>query len=87
MARAPRAGGSMTRTPGARLGRTSTWTWSGPTLVVTGVRDTTVTPARQRLLVDGIPRARQLVVPQAGHAVPVDQAEIFNQALIGFLKE
>jgi 3-oxoadipate enol-lactonase len=57
------------------------------TLVVTGARDTTVTPARQRLLVNGIPGARQVVVPQAGHAVPVDQAEIFNQELVGFLEE
>jgi 3-oxoadipate enol-lactonase len=58
-----------------------------PTLVVTGAQDTTVTPARQRLLVDGIPGARQVVVPQAGHAVPVDQAEKFNQALLDFLEE
>jgi 3-oxoadipate enol-lactonase len=57
-----------------------------PTLVVTGAEDTTVAPARQRLLVDGIPRARQIVVPQAGHAVPVDQAEVFNRRLVEFLK-
>jgi pimeloyl-ACP methyl ester carboxylesterase len=57
-----------------------------PTLVVTGAQDTTVAPARQRLLVDGIPGARQVVVPQAGHAVPVDQAEVFNWRLVEFLK-
>ena len=57
------------------------------TLVVTGARDTTVTPVRQRLLVNGVSGARQVVVPQAGHAVPVDQAEIFNQVLLDFLKE
>jgi len=56
-----------------------------PTLVVTGADDTTVTPARQRLLVDGIPVARQVIVPDAGHAVPVDQAERFNRELLGFL--
>jgi pimeloyl-ACP methyl ester carboxylesterase len=56
-----------------------------PTLVVTGADDTTVTPARQRLLVDGIPAARQVIVPHAGHAVPVDQAERFNRELLAFL--
>jgi pimeloyl-ACP methyl ester carboxylesterase len=56
-----------------------------PTLVVTGADDTTVTPARQRLLVDGIPDARQVIVPHAGHAVPVDQAERFNRELLAFL--
>jgi pimeloyl-ACP methyl ester carboxylesterase len=56
-----------------------------PTLVVTGTDDTTVTPARQRLLVEGIPAARQVIVPDAGHAVPVDQAERFNRELLAFL--
>ncbi|MGA2502897.1 MAG: alpha/beta hydrolase [Anaerolineales bacterium] len=56
-----------------------------PTLVVTGAEDTTVNPARQRLLVDGIPNARQVIVPNAGHAVPVDQRERFNKELLEFL--
>jgi pimeloyl-ACP methyl ester carboxylesterase len=56
-----------------------------PTLIVTGADDTTVTPARQRLLVEGIPAARQVIVPDAGHAVPVDQAERFNRELLAFL--
>jgi 3-oxoadipate enol-lactonase len=56
-----------------------------PTLVVTGADDTTVTPARQRLLLDGISKARQVIIPDAGHAVPVDQAQRFNQQLLTFL--
>ena len=56
-----------------------------PTLVVTGADDTTVTPARQRLLVEGIPAARQVIIPDAGHAVPVDHAEQFNRELLAFL--
>jgi 3-oxoadipate enol-lactonase len=55
------------------------------TLVVTGADDTTVNPARQRLLVEGIPQAHQVVIPNAGHAVPVDQADRFNQELLKFL--
>jgi 3-oxoadipate enol-lactonase len=58
-----------------------------PTLVITGVNDSTVSPARQSLLVDGIPGARQVVIAAAGHAVSVDQAELFNQALLEFLQE
>lgn len=56
-----------------------------PTLVVTGANDTTVTPARQRILVEGIPASRQVIIPDAGHAVPVDQAERFNRELLEFL--
>jgi pimeloyl-ACP methyl ester carboxylesterase len=55
-----------------------------PTLVVTGADDTTVTPARQQSLVEAIPAARQVIVPDAGHAVPVDQAERFNRELLAF---
>jgi len=58
-----------------------------PTLVVTGAQDSTVSPARQKLLVYGITGARQEVILNAGHAVPVDQMEKFNQALLDFLKE
>jgi 3-oxoadipate enol-lactonase len=57
------------------------------TLVITGADDTTVSPARQRILAEAIPFARQMVVQQAGHAVCIDQSEQFNQVLLGFLKE
>ena len=73
------------------LGMFDSRKWLGeieaPTLVVTGADDTTVSPARQRLLVQGIPGARQVVIPQAGHAVSVNQAEIFNSTLLEFLGE
>ena len=58
-----------------------------PTLVVTGADDTTVSPARQKILAEGIPGARQVIIPHAGHAVSIDQAEKFNQAILDFLKE
>jgi 3-oxoadipate enol-lactonase len=58
-----------------------------PTLVVTGADDSTVSPARQSLLVQGIPRAKQVVIQNAGHAVSVDQPEQFNRALLAFLQE
>jgi len=58
-----------------------------PTLVVTGADDSTVSPARQKLLAQGIPGARQVIIQAAGHAASVDQAELFNQALVEFLNE
>ncbi len=58
-----------------------------PTLVITGANDSTVSPARQSLLVQGIQGARQVIIPDAGHAVSVDQGEQFNQALLSFLQE
>jgi 3-oxoadipate enol-lactonase len=60
---------------------------NAPTLIITGENDTTVTPARQRLLVAGIPTARQVIIPRAGHAVPVEQADAFNIELLNFLKQ
>ncbi len=56
-----------------------------PTLVVTGEEDTTVPPENQRQLVEGIPKARQITFPGAGHAVIAEQPEAFNAALLGFL--
>ncbi len=58
-----------------------------PTLVITGSDDSTVTPARQQLLVRGIQGARQVIIAHAGHPVPVDQTEIFNRELLKFLAE
>ncbi len=57
-----------------------------PTLVVTGACDTTVSPERQKLLSDAIPGARQVIIPQAGHAVNVEKFEEFNQILLAFLQ-
>ncbi len=56
-----------------------------PTLVVTGEDDTTVSPSRQRLLAAGIAGSRQVIIPDAGHAVAIDQPEAFNRELLGFL--
>lgn len=66
----------------ARLGEIQ-----APTLVVTGAEDTTVPPAAQARLVSGIPDARQVVIPGAGHAVIADSPEAFNQVLLPFLAE
>lgn len=56
-----------------------------PALVITGERDSTVSPARQKTLADGIPGARQVVIPDGGHAVAIDQEAAFNRVLLDFL--
>jgi pimeloyl-ACP methyl ester carboxylesterase len=58
-----------------------------PTLVITGSIDSTIAPGRQRLLVEGIPGARQVTIAGGGHAVSLDRAEEFNRALLDFLKD
>lgn len=57
-----------------------------PTLVISGGHDTTVSPAQQKILAEGIPGARQIVVPEGGHAVAIDQAAAFNRVLLEFLQ-
>lgn len=57
-----------------------------PTLVISGERDSTVSPTRQKMLAEGIPGARQVVLPGGGHAVAIDQAEAFNRVLLEFIK-
>ena len=57
-----------------------------PTLVITGANDSTVSPARQKGLAEGICGARQVIIPHAGHAVAIDQFEAFNVELMTFLK-
>jgi 3-oxoadipate enol-lactonase len=58
-----------------------------PTLVVTGERDTTVPIENQRKMASQIKGARQVFIPNAGHAVTIDQPDLFNLALLDFLKE
>ncbi|MBS1251633.1 MAG: 2-hydroxy-6-oxo-6-phenylhexa-2,4-dienoate hydrolase [Anaerolineales bacterium] len=58
-----------------------------PTLVVTGEDDTTVPPAAQHRLVEGISGARQAVIPKAGHAVIADSPIEFNRVVLPFLEE
>jgi 3-oxoadipate enol-lactonase len=57
-----------------------------PTLVITGALDTTVPVDIQAELVRGISGAKQVIIPEARHAVIADQTEQFNAALLSFLQ-
>ena len=56
------------------------------TLVITGQDDSTVPAHSQRMLSEHIPTARQVIIPNAGHAVSVERPDVFNELLISFLK-
>lgn len=56
-----------------------------PTLILTSENDTTVPVESQRTLARGITGARQILFPEGGHALSVDQAEAFNAAVLSFL--
>ncbi len=62
-----------------QLGRVTT-----PTLVAIAGRDTTVSPLCSRELVDGIPLARRLILPWAGHGLPMEAPDIFNATWLAF---
>lgn len=54
-------------------------------LVISGEGDTTVPVQIQERLVKRIRDARQVIIPNAGHAVIVEQSEQFNRVLLEFL--
>lgn len=58
-----------------------------PILVVTGENDTTLPLATQRRISERIPQAVHVLIKDAGHAVTIDQPEIFNRTLLEFLSD
>jgi 3-oxoadipate enol-lactonase len=56
-----------------------------PTLVLHGGHDAMAPGANDRLLADGIPNAELHVVPDAGHAVPLEQPAASAQMLIDWV--
>lgn len=71
----------------------STITWDKiraaniPTFFVTGGADLYQPPPMMRAAAREIPGSETLVVPEAGHAVQWEQPEVFNKAVIEFLKK
>ena len=57
-----------------------------PTLIIAGARDASTTPERAEELQSGIVGA-DLLVLDASHLTCVEQAQDFNTAVIGFLRE
>jgi pimeloyl-ACP methyl ester carboxylesterase len=60
---------------------------SVPTLLVVGAEDQITPPACLEAAEAVIPNAKLLIVPAAGHLVPLEAPEVFNRALVEFLAE
>jgi pimeloyl-ACP methyl ester carboxylesterase len=58
-----------------------------PTLLVVGAEDQITPPSCLEAAEAIIPNAKLLIVPGAGHLVPLEAPEIFNRALLEFLAE
>jgi len=58
-----------------------------PALLVAGAEDAITAPECLERAEAIIPRAKLLIVPAAGHMVPLEQPEVFNAAVLDFLRE
>jgi len=58
-----------------------------PTLIIAGDRDLTVPLAAKQQLHRAIPQSEMIIIPDSGHATPIDQPEEFNKVLVEFLKK
>jgi pimeloyl-ACP methyl ester carboxylesterase len=58
-----------------------------PTMLITGGADLYAPPAVMRLFAARIKGAESLVVPQAGHSAYWEQPEMFNRAVLDFLRK
>lgn len=56
-----------------------------PTLVIAGEKDVLKPPRYSRIIAAGIRGSELLVLPGAGHAVVLEQAELINRELIRFI--
>lgn len=57
-----------------------------PTLIVTGEKDSVVPPAAKAELANQLPNAQHVIIPDAGHAIIVEQPEAYNRVLLDFLQ-
>jgi pimeloyl-ACP methyl ester carboxylesterase len=56
-----------------------------PTLVCTGAQDEWANAAQHQAIAEAINGAHLVVVPEAGHMLPVERAEAMTQALVSWL--
>ena len=56
-----------------------------PTLILVGAEDELTPVEESRKMADAIPGSRLEIIPHAGHLANLEQPELFNTALVGFL--
>jgi pimeloyl-ACP methyl ester carboxylesterase len=57
-----------------------------PTLLITGDADLFAPPSVLRLLAARIKNAESVIVPEAGHSAYWEKPEVFNRAVLGFIR-
>ena len=55
-----------------------------PTLVIVGEEDPGTPPEAAKLIQANIPGAELVIIPSAAHLSNIEQAEVFNRALLSF---
>jgi 3-oxoadipate enol-lactonase len=58
-----------------------------PILCLEGEEDALIVPEMIRHLVKALPNARLAIVPGAGHSVYFENAPVFNQLVLDFIRE
>lgn len=57
------------------------------TLVIAGEEDLLTPPSYARCIAQTIARSQFIILPQAGHALPIEKANLFNALVLAFLQE
>jgi pimeloyl-ACP methyl ester carboxylesterase len=56
-----------------------------PTLVMVGADDVITPPDEARKMAEALPRAKLVVIPNAGHVSPFENPDAANEAILQFL--
>lgn len=56
-----------------------------PTLILAGEYDIPEVHAQSGAIQLGIPNAKREIIPNAGHLIPMEQPEVFNESVVNFL--
>ena len=62
-------------------------TISGPALAVVGAKDVISTPQDMRQIVDKLPNAKLVEIPNAGHMTTIENPQAVNEAVLSFVAE
>ncbi len=58
-----------------------------PSLLIVGEKDAISTPEEMRSMADKIPHSQLVVIPDAGHLPPIENAIVFNAEIVRFLSK
>ena len=56
-----------------------------PTLIIVGDQDVATVPDKARFIHSKIPQSKLVIIPGAGHSSSIEEPELVNEAIDGFL--